>query len=248
MQQGCSTMRGFAEYESYDALGLAALIKAGEVSATEVLEAAITRVEARNPAVNAVVTKLYDHAAQAIEAGLPDRPFTGVPYLVKALFTTVAGVRCAHGSRFCADLSPAREDSLQVARLMRARHGDLWRDELLRVRLEPHLRAPAPRPLAQSLGPGAHAGRLQRGCGRGCRGPQAADRPRLRRLWLDPRTGGLLRPDSACVGPGIATPWHPPSARRSPGSPSSTRCRSRCATMRHCSMRPTAPRRAIPIS
>ena len=113
-------MSGFAEYESYDALGLAALMKAGEVSAAEVLEAAIARVEARNPAVNAVVTKLYDQAAQAIAAGLPEGPFAGVPYLVKALFTSVAGVRCAHGSRFFADLPPAAEDSLHVARLKRA--------------------------------------------------------------------------------------------------------------------------------
>ncbi len=113
-------MSGFAEYESYDALGLAALMKAGEVSAAEVLDAAIARVEARNPAVNAVVTKLYDQAAQAIAAGLPEGPFAGVPYLVKALFTSVAGVRCAHGSRFFADLPPAAEDSLHVARLKRA--------------------------------------------------------------------------------------------------------------------------------
>ena len=113
-------MSGFTEYESYDALGLAALMKAGEVSAAEVLEAAIARVEARNPAVNAVVTKLYDQAAQAIAAGLPEGPFAGVPYLVKALFTSVAGVRCAHGSRFFADLPPATEDSLHVARLKRA--------------------------------------------------------------------------------------------------------------------------------
>ena len=113
-------MSGFAEYESYDALGLAALVRAREVSATEVLEAAIARVEARNPAVNAVVTKLYDHAAQAIEAGLPEGPFTGVPYLLKDLFTSLAGVRCAHGSRFFADLPPAAEDSLHVARLKKA--------------------------------------------------------------------------------------------------------------------------------
>ena len=113
-------MSGFAEYESYDALGLAALVRAGEVSATEVLEAAIARVEARNPAVNAVVTKLYDHAAQAIEAGLPEGPFTGVPYLLKDLFTSLAGVSCAHGSRFFADLPPAAEDSLHVARLKKA--------------------------------------------------------------------------------------------------------------------------------
>ena len=113
-------MSGFAEYESYDALGLAALVRTGEVRATEVLEAAIARVEARNPAVNAVVTKLYDHAAQAIEAGLPEGPFTGVPYLLKDLFTSLAGVRCAHGSRFFADLPPATDDSLHVTRLKQA--------------------------------------------------------------------------------------------------------------------------------
>ena len=113
-------MGGFAEYESYDALGLAALVKAGEVSATEVLEAAIARIEARNPAVNAVVTKLYDRAAEAIAAGLPDGPLTGVPFLLKELFTSLAGVRCAHGSRFFADLPPAAEDSLHVSRLKQA--------------------------------------------------------------------------------------------------------------------------------
>ena len=113
-------MSGFAEYESYDALGLAALVKVGEVSATEVLEAAVERVEARNPAVNAIVTKLYDHASQAIEAGLPDGPLTGVPYLLKDLFTSLAGVRCAHGSRFFADLPPATDDSLHVTRLKQA--------------------------------------------------------------------------------------------------------------------------------
>ena len=113
-------MGGFAEYESCDALGLAALVKAGEVSATEVLEAAIARIEARNPAVNAVVTKLYDRAAEAIAAGLPDGPLTGVPFLLKELFTSLAGVRCAHGSRFFADLPPAAEDSLHVSRLKQA--------------------------------------------------------------------------------------------------------------------------------
>ena len=114
-------MGGFAEYESYDALGLAALVKAGEVSATEVLDAAIARVEARNPAVNAVVMKLYELAAEAIEAGLPDGPLTGVPFLLKELFTSLAGTSGAHmASRFFADLPPAAEDSLHVSRLKQA--------------------------------------------------------------------------------------------------------------------------------
>ena len=118
--QGGRTMGRFAEYESYDALGLAALVKAGEVSAAEVLEAAIARVDARNHAVNAVVMELYDLAAQAIETGLPDGPFTGVPFLLKDLGTALAGARTAGGSRFFAGLPPASEDSLHVSRLKRA--------------------------------------------------------------------------------------------------------------------------------
>jgi amidase len=50
----------FPEYEQYDALGLAELVKWGKVSPPELLEAAIERVEARNSTVNAVVMKLYD--------------------------------------------------------------------------------------------------------------------------------------------------------------------------------------------
>jgi len=98
----------------------AALVRAGEVSATEVLEAAIARVEKRNPAINAVVMELYDFAAQAIEAGLPDGPLTGVPFLLKDLGSSLAGARTARGSRFFADLPPASEDSLHVTRLKQA--------------------------------------------------------------------------------------------------------------------------------
>ena len=47
-------MSGFAEYEGYDALGLAELVRRRQVSAGELLDAAIARVEARNPSINAV--------------------------------------------------------------------------------------------------------------------------------------------------------------------------------------------------
>ena len=82
-------MSAFAEYEEHDALGLAGLVRSGEVSAHELLEAAIQRVEARNPAVNAVVMKLYDFGKKE---GLPDEPFCGVPFLMKDLTSSVAGV------------------------------------------------------------------------------------------------------------------------------------------------------------
>ena len=113
-------MSGFAEYERYDALGLAALIRKREVTADEVLEAALARVTARNPAINAVVMPLQEHARAAIAAGLPEGPFRGVPYLMKDLTASIAGVRMTRGSRFFADSAPAAADSEHVARLKRA--------------------------------------------------------------------------------------------------------------------------------
>ena len=110
-------MAGFTEYEDHDGLGLAGLVKSGQVSATEVLDAAIERVEARNPAVNAVVAKLYDHGRAQIEAGLPDGPFKGVPFLLKDLGSALAGTKTTRGSRYFADLPPMTQDSLHVTRI-----------------------------------------------------------------------------------------------------------------------------------
>jgi amidase len=113
-------MSGFAEYEQYDALGLAELVRRHEVSAAELLDAAIERVEARNPAVNAVTMKLYDYGKQAIADGLPDGPFRGVPFLMKDLTSPVAGVPMTRGSKFFADTPPAAADSDHVKRLKKA--------------------------------------------------------------------------------------------------------------------------------
>jgi amidase len=70
-------MSGFADYERYDALGLANLVQRKVVRPDDLLEAAIERVETRNTAINAVVMPLYDYGRKAIEDGLPDGPFRG---------------------------------------------------------------------------------------------------------------------------------------------------------------------------
>src|SRR6185503_1910061 len=113
-------VKGFADYEAYDRLGLAGLVRQGKVSPQELLDAAIERVEARNGAVNAVVQKMYDYGRKAIAAGLPDGPFRGVPYLLKDLGGWLAGERVTRGSRFFADTPPVAADSEHVARLKRA--------------------------------------------------------------------------------------------------------------------------------
>ena len=52
----------FKEYGSYDGLGLAALVKKGEVSASEVLDEAIARTQAIDPKINAVVVRHDDRS------------------------------------------------------------------------------------------------------------------------------------------------------------------------------------------
>ena len=113
-------MSGFADYERYDALGLAELVKRRLVTPDQLLDAAIERVEARNPVVNAVVMPLYDYARKAIADGLPNGPFRGVPFLLKDLGGWLAGVRVTRGSRFFADTGPATDDSEHVKRLKHA--------------------------------------------------------------------------------------------------------------------------------
>ena len=113
-------MAGFADYEQYDALGLADLVRRGKVTPAQLLDAAIERVEARNPKVNAVIMPLYDHGRRAIAAGLPDGPFRGVPFLLKDLGAPLTGERMTRGSRFFADTPPSTFDSENVARLKRA--------------------------------------------------------------------------------------------------------------------------------
>jgi len=107
------------EYEGQDALGLAAWVRAGEVTPEELLEAAVARVEARNPAINAVVIRAFEEGRKAIEAGLPYGPFRGVPWLLKDLYAAWKGVRLTNGSRFFAESVPDYETEL-VARYRRA--------------------------------------------------------------------------------------------------------------------------------
>ena len=82
------------DYVRHDGLGLAALVHRREVSATELLDTALARIEALNPALNAVVRR-RDAAARTeaarIDAEASLAPFAGVPFLVKDLLATLAG-------------------------------------------------------------------------------------------------------------------------------------------------------------
>jgi amidase len=82
-----------------DATDQAALVASGEVSPSELLEAAIERIERIDPALNAVVIRWFDHAREtAASADLPNGPFRGVPFLIKDLFANYAGQRISNGN------------------------------------------------------------------------------------------------------------------------------------------------------
>ncbi len=107
------------DYDRYDGIGLAGLVKARQASSGELLELAMQRVEQRNPATNAVVNRMYDQAKAAIAAGLPTGPFTGVPYLLKDLGPLYAGTVSTFGSSIFRNFVPDH-DSEMVVRMKRA--------------------------------------------------------------------------------------------------------------------------------
>ncbi len=105
----------FDDYARYDALGLAELVQKSEVSALELVDAAIERIERHNGALNAVVYKAYDQARQVAKSDLPAGPFRGVPFLIKDLGAQVQGWPRTSGSNF-AQVASDDEDSELVRR------------------------------------------------------------------------------------------------------------------------------------
>jgi len=99
-----------------------ALLRRGEVSPVELVDAAAERIAEVDPAVNAVPTRCVEMAREAAAAvRVPDDPeagwLAGLPILIKDL-TDVAGVRTTYGSPIFADYVPERDD-VMVARLKR---------------------------------------------------------------------------------------------------------------------------------
>jgi len=79
------------ELSRLDATAQAELVRGGEVTATELVEAAISRIEATNDEVNAVIHPLFEEGLEVAEGDLPDGPFKGVPFLLKDLGAAFAG-------------------------------------------------------------------------------------------------------------------------------------------------------------
>jgi amidase len=86
------------EYAVLDATAQAELVRSGQVTSLELVDAAIARIEALNPEINAFVSTNYERAREQAQGELPDGPFRGVPYAIKDL-SDYEGEPTTYGSR-----------------------------------------------------------------------------------------------------------------------------------------------------
>ena len=101
-----------------DATAQAELARIGEASPTELVEAAIERVEALNGELNAVIHPLFEKAREAAPA-LPDGPFRGVPMVVKDLGPHTAGDPFHEGMRFLKEIGWTEDADTALIRRFR---------------------------------------------------------------------------------------------------------------------------------
>ena len=105
-------MAVFSDYDQYDGLGLAELVRNHGVDPIDLVEEAIRRIEALNPQLNAVIHKVYERARTVATGQLPDGPFKGVPFVLKDLVIFDAGVPTRSGSRFFKSFIPDHDSEI----------------------------------------------------------------------------------------------------------------------------------------
>ncbi len=98
-------------FSGYDGIGQAQLVRSKQATALELVDAAIARIEAANPKLNAVVWEMFERARTRAKGALPASPLTGAPYLIKDL-NNVAGERTTWGSRFSAETPAIANDPM----------------------------------------------------------------------------------------------------------------------------------------
>ncbi|MCP3102370.1 amidase [Myxococcus sp. K15C18031901] len=102
------------DYTRYDALGLAELVGRGEVTPTELLNAALAAVAKVNPKLNAVIDVREADARNLLQTDLLNGPFKGVPFLIKDLALHAAGIPTDLGSRLAKGLLFSHDTTLMA--------------------------------------------------------------------------------------------------------------------------------------
>jgi amidase len=106
--------------EHLDGLGMAALVRSGQASPRELVEAAITRIEAIDPLLNAVIHHQFERARREADGDLPDGPFRGVPFLLKDYKGREAGESYHMGCKALRDIDYRPTTSAPLSLAFRA--------------------------------------------------------------------------------------------------------------------------------
>ena len=210
-----------------------------EVSAIELLEEAIERAERVNPQINAVVYPYYDEARERAYAGLPDGPFTGVPFLLKDLYLLYAGQPMSNGSRIFADYVPDHDHEM-TTRYKAAGLSIFGRST------SPEFGITA---TTESIvhGKTRNPWNLEHTAGGSSGGAAAAVAAGILPIANASDGGGSIRIPAACCGcsdssrHALAPPPDRTSARAGPGSRRSTPSPAASATQPRCSTRQPVP-------
>ena len=185
-------MSGFKEFDRFDGLGLADLVRQKEVAPSELCEEAIRRIEQVNPKLNAVIFPMYDIARKAVQKGLPEGPFTGVPFLLKDIIEEYAGVPLTRGSRAFSNYVPT-QDSEMVQRFKKSGVVILGKTNVPELGLlgvtEPELHGPTRNPWNTGHTPGGSSG-----------GSAAAVASGMVPLASGNDGGGSIRIPASCCG------------------------------------------------
>jgi amidase len=112
-------MLKMSELADYDGLGLADLVKGGKVTPQELRDASLEAIEKLNPKLNAIVSVLADASQKEIDAGLPDGPFRGVPFVIKEMVLHAAGATMQMGSKLAEGFTLPHDTEL-MARFRKA--------------------------------------------------------------------------------------------------------------------------------
>jgi len=150
------------EYVTHDASSLAQLVKRGETTASELVEAAIERIEALNGWLNAVVERSFDAARAAARGVDRGAALPGIPFLAKDMNIEVAGLRLTAACRWLAALPPAAVDAPLAKRWREAGLAILgrtntpeWAGDFV---TEPTWRGPTLNPWDETRTPGGSSG------------------------------------------------------------------------------------------
>ena len=185
-------MSSFSGYTTHDALELAALVRAGDVTPLELVDTAIARIEALNPRLNAVVSTCFDEARAAARRPVPDGAFAGVPFLVKDLVATVEGHPTSQGTGLLRAVAMPHDSEL-VRRFRAAGLVILGRTNTPEFGITPYTESAA-------LGAARNPWNTERTTGGSSGGSAAAVASRMVPMASGGDGGGSIRIPAACCG------------------------------------------------